>query len=428
MMGLGLRITLGVIALCLLGFVAYTTRLVLRFRKFVLTALARQSPSVDQSQLPPAAVVLALRGPDPNLRMTLQALVDQAYPDFMIHAVVDSSDDPALRDVEHAQQLPRGERIHISLLKEPLATCSLKCSSLVQAVGELDRRYEIVAFIDGDVIPHRTWLQELATPLVGGEVDATGGNRWYLPPKASWGALCRYFWNAAFLIVMWARHVPWAGTMALRRETIDQIGLTDAWRNAMSVDATLHRLLDQHDGRFQLVPTLLMTNREDVTTSSFFTWVTRQLAVARYGSAGTRQVTEFVGGMMLLFHLLIPALAVTAACVGHRAEAITAASMLPLYWLASGMRCMVIEATVRAAIRRRGEDPRWFTWPKSLRWYPALVLTQLRMFSAVIRSLKIEQVEWRGIRYRLHPDGNVDMCGYRPYAADVAQPAEHSVP
>lgn len=415
-MSVGLRIATIAVAVCLIAIIVYTTRLVLRFRRYVLDDLARPGPELAASDLPPAAVILALRGADPRLSDTLTALTNQDYGDYIVQIVVDNPHDPAMTLVEAAKQHAGGDRLRVSLLDAPSPSCSLKCSSLVQAIEGLDSRYSLLAFIDGDVVPHRTWLKELLAPLVRGEADATGGNRWYLPPRASWGAISRYFWNCAFLIVMWAQRAPWAGTMALRRDVIRKIGLIEAWRNAISVDATLHRLLTEHGCRFRLVPSLLMTNREDVALSTFFAWVTRQLAVARYAGPAAHGVTAFIGRMLLLFHLLIPSLAVWAIAIGRSIEAVALSVMLPIYWLASGVRSLIIEATVRRVIRRRAEDPRWFTFAKSCMWYPALVLTQIRMFSAVIRSLKLSQVTWRGITYDLSRDGHVRMQQYHPLA------------
>ncbi len=403
-----------------------TKIVLLRFRAYVINWVRRHAVETPDNQLPPAAVILALRGPDPGLAATLKSLVSQNYPDFIIHLVVDSDTDPVLEDVNRLQEKYGGDRIQVSFLRSPGRTCSLKCSSLIQAVNEIDDRYEIFAFIDGDASPHRNWLKDLAGPLVRGEADVAGGNRWYLPPRASWGAMTRYFWNAAFMVAMWGRSIPWAGTMAIKRSTIENIGLLDAWQTAMSVDVTLHRLLDQHHKKFVFVPTLLMVNREDITSAAFIAWVSRQMAVARYSSAETRKVVGFIGCMLVSLHTVIPALSMAAFAMGMPFYGWLAASYLPFFWITVGIRSFVIENAARHAIKARGDDPRWVKPSIVAIWLPALIMVHLRIFQ-IIGSMRTDSVCWRGITYHLRPGGRIEMDAYHPYENPALTPVDHSV-
>lgn len=396
------------------------------YRRYVLKWICAHQHSVADDQLPPAAIILALRGPDPGLSHTLERLIRQDYPDFVIHVVVDHESDPVLDDVLRMQSLPGGERIDISFLQSPARTCSLKCSSLIQALHEIDEHYQILAFIDGDADPHRGWLRDLAGPLVRGEADVTGGNRWYLPPRASFGAMIRYFWNIAFMVAMWGRRIPWAGTMAMTRQTIAEIDLAREWQTAMSVDVTLHRLLDKHRKRFVFVPTLLMVNREDITSSAFIAWVSRQMAVARYSSPETRKVIAFIGCMLVSFHTVIPALAIAAFAMRLPLYGWVAAGCLPFFWMTVGLRTFIVENAARHAIRARGDDPRWVSPEIAAIWLPALVMVNLRIIQ-IISSLRTSSVNWRGITYHLYAGGRIEMEAYRPYQNPAARELDHSV-
>jgi hypothetical protein len=405
-----------------------TTIVLLAFRAYIHRWLREHAARTPDRQLPPAAIILALRGPDPGLTATLESLVDQNYPDFVIHLVVDSETDPVLEDVHRLQDAYGPDRIQVSFLSSPGKTCSLKCSSLIQAIREIDDRYEIFAFIDGDASPHRNWLRDLAVPLVRGEGDVAGGNRWYLPPCASWGAMTRYFWNAAFMVAMWGRRIPWAGTMAIKRQTVEDIGLLDAWQAAMSVDVTLHRLLDQHHKKFVFVPTLLMVNREDISSAAFIAWVSRQMAVARYSSSETRKVLRVIGAFLLSVHIVVPALAIAAFTMGPnmRPFAWLAAGCLPFFWITVGLRSLLIENGARKAIAARGDDPRWVTPSVVAMWLPALILVHLRVFQ-IIGSMRTSSVCWRGITYHLHEGGRIEMEAYFPYENPALKPVNHSV-
>ncbi len=165
-------------------------------------------------------------------------------------------------------------------------TCSLKCSSLAEAVDQLDPSYEVIAFLDGDAPPHRTWLRELVEPLADPTIGVTTGNRWYTPDQVSWGSMVRYFWNAGAIVQVWLNGIIWAGSMALRRNVVDQIDLVASWRKSLSVDGTVVRRLKAAKLRAQFIPSVIMPNREDITIKSFTPWSERQLVAARSSGAG----------------------------------------------------------------------------------------------------------------------------------------------
>jgi cellulose synthase/poly-beta-1,6-N-acetylglucosamine synthase-like glycosyltransferase len=166
---------------------------------FIAALLRFRRPLPTDDQCPKAAIVLCLRGRDPFLDKCLAALLQQDYPDYRLHVVIDRADDPARGAVDQAVQ-QWGSRLDVQVLTERRATCSLKCSSLVQAVRGLDESVEVVALVDADSAPHATWLRELVAPLRSEQVGATTGNRWYMPQRAGWGAMFRYLWNAAAIV------------------------------------------------------------------------------------------------------------------------------------------------------------------------------------------------------------------------------------
>ncbi len=195
----------------------------------------------------------------------------------------------------------------------------------------------------------------------------------------------------------------------------------------MSVDVTLHRLLEHHRKRFVFVPTLLMVNREDITSSAFIAWVSRQMAVARDSSAETRKVVGFIGCMLVSFHTVVPALAITGFAMGLKpVYCWIAAASLPFFWITVGLRSFIIENAARHAIRARGDDPRWVTPSIIAIWFPALIMVHWRIFQ-IIGSMRTDRVSWRGITYHLHKGGRIEMDEYRPYQTPNLSAADHSV-
>jgi cellulose synthase/poly-beta-1,6-N-acetylglucosamine synthase-like glycosyltransferase len=126
---------------------------------------------------PKTAVVLCLRGCDPFLPACLEAILKQDYPCYDLRIVVDSREDPAWKIVEQVVARCSTTKVQVRPLTARRDTCSLKCSSLLQALSELDDSYEAVALLDADTVPHRTWLAELVAPLADERVGAATGNR-----------------------------------------------------------------------------------------------------------------------------------------------------------------------------------------------------------------------------------------------------------
>jgi len=155
-----------------------------------LRALRRVNRGLlSDPEIPKAAVILSVRGIDPHLEACLRGILQQDYPNYHLHVVVDSEKDPALPVLKQVlTDYPAGLAT-IDFLQERSSTCSLKCSALVQAIRTLDESFEMIALIDADTIPHPSWLRELATALSNPNVGAATGNRWFRPKQPTLGSL-----------------------------------------------------------------------------------------------------------------------------------------------------------------------------------------------------------------------------------------------
>ena len=90
---------------------------------FAWTLLRRRSASLEQGEFdggyPKAAIILSLRGPDPYLDGTLEALKKLDYPDYQIHLVVDSETDPVWADIKRGILQSPNDNIEVKVLKNP---------------------------------------------------------------------------------------------------------------------------------------------------------------------------------------------------------------------------------------------------------------------------------------------------------------------
>jgi len=97
------------------------------------------------------------------LQTLLKSLEHQSYPHFEVIVVVGPTNDNTL-DVVAAY----GARVRV--LRCPEANLSIS-----RNIGVVAARGEVVAFIDDDAVPCRTWLQQLADCFSAPQIDATGG-------------------------------------------------------------------------------------------------------------------------------------------------------------------------------------------------------------------------------------------------------------
>jgi len=203
-------------------------------------------------------VILCLRGRDPFLTEHIESLLLQDYPDFFVHIVIDHESDPA-RSVENACIVRlKPTNVRVEILEDSRESCSLKCSSLLHAMGRIDESWEDVALLDADASPHSTWLRELVVPLLDPGVGATTGNRWFMPKNPSIKATLRYLWNSFAICQMEYFRIAWGGSLAIKMNVVRQAGLLESWGQAFCEDTMIYSILRQQGLRLGFAPPLIM--------------------------------------------------------------------------------------------------------------------------------------------------------------------------
>jgi cellulose synthase/poly-beta-1,6-N-acetylglucosamine synthase-like glycosyltransferase len=405
-----------VLIVLLWGLVAYQAVLALRFWR----ALRRfQVKLIADSQAPRAEVILCLRGSDPFLGNCLSGLLNQDYPDYTVRIVVDGPQDPAHQALQEVFAKSPTNRVRIENLSQRYSTCGLKCSALVQAIGNLDPRCEIVAQIDADTVPHRTWLRELATALAPEDVGAVTGNRWYMPADESLGALVRYTWNAGAVTQMLHHQIAWGGTMATKARIFRESDLLTRWRQAFCEDAMMSSALKELGLRLAFVPSLMMVNRENITISSFFRWVKRQMINVRLYHESYRKILAH-SALSIIVPLASLALLLGGGMGSENSPQLLLWSLN--FFTISFLLCLLpLIGAVRRIVENRGESTQWITWRGVLKMLVAFPLTPAVYAGATCAALFARQSDWRGIRYRIDGPWQVHMEEYRPY-----KPAQHA--
>ncbi|MGV0104057.1 Glycosyl transferase family protein [Nostoc sp. DSM 114160] len=369
---------------------------------------------LPDDQLPKTAVILCLRGADPFLPRCLRSLLNQNYPQYDLKLIVDSHEDPAWKIASETITEQEATNVQISPLRIVRNSCSLKCSSLIQAVRELDDSYKVVALVDADTIVHLNWLRELVSPLGDAKVGATTGNRWYVPTGRYWGSLVRYVGNVSTVVQMFIFQIPWGGTLAVKTEVLRQTELLDKWGQALGEDFMMHDILKKHGFQVKFVPSLLIVNREETDLFNLIDYLKRLILFSRlYHPRWLALVSEAVSS--ILFPTLLSVLVLESLLEAKWEAAALLLVCYGVYTVGLLLIMLVLELEIQRVVRSNDQAIAKLSATTIIKMLIGIPLTQWVYGLAMLSSLWTSTVTWRGVSYRVQGPWNVRLVEYRPY-------------
>jgi len=389
------------IVIATIGLTMVQAVLVINYRRFLLAAPKREAPDlISDSVSPLAAIVLCLRGDDPGLIECLTGIVGQDYREFELHIAFDSRDDPAtqtVRDFFAERQTP--VRLHFF---EPKPDCSYKCSAITHVVERLSKDIEIVAFCDADAIVDQNWLNDLVAGLDDPLVGATTGNRWFRPMQPQLGSLLRKYWNSGAVVQMQAYDIAWGGSLAMRREVIEDCGLLKHWSQAFCEDTMMSRALARHGYRLERLPHVIVENQESADVSGTFSWIVRQLLTVRLHHPDWVLIVGH-GVLSAVANWVAPVVALLSLMFGYFPHARALMIAFLIYQIFNLVLLRVIEIHNRRIIVERQSfnevDAASFGSASPLEHLKSILLTQFLYPWAVYKAYTATETEWRGVDY-----------------------------
>jgi cellulose synthase/poly-beta-1,6-N-acetylglucosamine synthase-like glycosyltransferase len=344
-------------------------------------ALARLS--AKPGALPPATVIVPVKGDDQGLRENLAALASLDYPDYELIVVAHSAAD-----------IPPGVlpgRVKVVLAHGADPNTGEKVQNLQAAVRATRKQSQIFAFADSDGRPTRGWLRALAAPLAEPNVGASTGYRWFMPQPATFWSLMRGVWDAVAL----GRLGPgdsafaWGGAMAIGKETFFAARVHEYWKNTVSDDYALSAAIRAAGLTIAFAPGALTPSFEQLACAPFFRWIRRQMTITRVYN---RRLWR-LGLVAHVFYCAAMAASVVECVHGYFPAGIAlAAQLIP------GM----MKGWNRAALARRAL-PEYAPWFHRHAWVHAAfnpIATWVWLI-ALLSSAASDSIEWRGHRYRL---------------------------
>jgi cellulose synthase/poly-beta-1,6-N-acetylglucosamine synthase-like glycosyltransferase len=372
----------------------------------------------DDADLPPVAIILALRGGDHRLAECLRRILHQDHPNYTLTIVVDSTEDPAWRFVRQVlPEKPAGLPVRVETLKNPSATCGRKCSALLQGLEAVDYDREIIALFDGDVVTHRTCLRSLVSPFHDSRVGVTHGNQWY-PPGDGWGMLCRYLLYVYAVAMMPHLRVPWAGCFAIRKELLDRIGIAQIWGRVLSDEQAIRTPILRAGFQIRFVPSLVIFNTSQCTIRSLVGYFTRQLLWGRLYVPIAWVICNFATVFSLAILVSYVTIGTIAAVCHDWITIVWCCASLGLVATALATTTWLVDSAVRKQARLRGESIAPYKWTLPFRVVLGL-LPAFFLYSFVIVAVWSKTtVVWRGVVYRVRSPFNVQVVEVRPILPD----------
>jgi cellulose synthase/poly-beta-1,6-N-acetylglucosamine synthase-like glycosyltransferase len=333
--------------------------------------------------LPPASVIVPVKGEDQGLRENLAALALLDYPDYELLIVARCADDIP------GGVLPGRARIVLAHGDDPHT--GEKVQNLAAAVLAARKRSEVLAFADSDGRVTRRWLQALVAPVADERVGAATGYRWFTPEGANFWGLLRAAWDAVSYGMLGpgdSRFV-WGGAMAIRKQTFAEAEVLKHWKNTVSDDYGLAAAVRAAGLSVAFAPGALVPSPERISARGLFSWVRRQTTITRVYA----RRLWLKGLLAHVFYCAAMAVSLGAGLAGLRTGWWTlTAQLIPSFW----------KAARRTALARESL-PEYKEWFRRYGWthVASTPLATWLWLVALVSAAFGSTIEWRGCRYEL---------------------------
>lgn len=376
-----------------------------------LNSCRRSVVPLPGSRLPQVSLIIPCKGVDPGLEKNLIAYFKLQYPNLQLLLVTADRSDPALNVINDVvRKFPEAPaRILVACQARNRGQ---KIENLDYALKFLRTGDEVIAFGDSDIRPDSRWLLHLVRRLEEENTAVSTGFRWYLPQQRSFASILRSAWNAGIVSMMSVADssFAWGGAMAIRVETFRRCRVAEYWQNALSDDYALSRAVRDHGLRIRFEPRCLSFSYEDCTLKELLQWSFRQLAITRVYSPGLWW-TAFWAQSITTITFWAGMVACLAGVAGGNPDGKLqiAGGLLLAYYLLGSLKSWLRLQAVADLFPGMREALMRFRVPLILLGPVTALVSVIGLY----RSLWSQEIEWRGIRYRMNSPRSTEIVARR---------------
>ena len=244
------------------------------------------------SYRPRTALVVPCKGLDSTFQKNITSFFNQDYESYLLWFVVADKADPAYAQLcelkNRLSQSSKADDVQV-LVAGQAQSCSQKIHNLLYCYQRISSDVEVLAFADSDICVRSDWLSHIVYPLRKSENGAASGYRWFVPKKNNLASLALSAVNAkiAQLLGNTPFNQAWGGSMAIRVDVFNQLGLDKIWPKALSDDLSLSYAVKKAGKRVVFVPACLVASYESTTWGELFEFGRRQFIITRVSTPGT---------------------------------------------------------------------------------------------------------------------------------------------
>lgn len=344
---------------------------------------------------PKATIIAPCRGRDEGLDDNLSALLDQEYPEFKVIFVVDNEQDAAVPTI--AEIVNKHEKAKL-VVANKATNSAQKIENLREAVLHTADDSEVFVFVDSDARPQKHWLRRIVAPLENDSVGAATGYRWFISPRPTFGSELRSAWNASIASALGpntASNFCWGGSMAIRRDVFDDVGLREQWAGTLSDDFVVTNTMKDAGKSIVFVPQAMAVSLETCSLRTMLEFTTRQMKITRVYATHLWLLSMF--GSSLFLGVIIASFAIMATSrMNGWLSWFALATVLLVFGLSVAKAYLRLKA-VRLALRN---------WKKVLEQQTLAQLTLFLVAPVVflyncLVALVSRRINWRGTVYEL---------------------------
>ena len=359
-------IPLGVIFSNTLMIALFIIMILFLFGLIVIAVSGRKDKDSTETVNLKALVIVPCRGMDYSLEDNLRRLLRQDYRNFEIIAVVDSSDDPAVKYLKST-----GMGYIISDFD--CRNCSGKVKAISTAVQHF-QDFDVYVIADSDITVEKTWLSRLMSPFAQQDVGISTTFPYFLPVGGFWSKV-KLVWGFVGLGMMESKltRFGWGGSLAFRKSIISGDNFK-FFSEFVSDDIALTKLCKKEGKGIAYVANSrpIINSPDDFRT--FMEWSNRQTSLSVYA---TRNVLYY-GILIYSATLAIFILSIVLSVL-----------LNPVFLI------FLIPTAINAvkAMKRAGRN-----YPTT--FLVSILLPFLYMYN-LLHALKSKSINWRGREYSL---------------------------
>jgi cellulose synthase/poly-beta-1,6-N-acetylglucosamine synthase-like glycosyltransferase len=244
------------------------------------------------SYRPQTVLIVPCKGLDSAFRENITSFFNQDYENYLLWFVVADKADPAYAQLcelkNRLSQSSKADDVQV-LAAGQAQSCSQKIHNLLYCCQRIGSDIEVFAFADSDICVRTDWLSHIVYPLRKSKNGAASGYRWYVPKKNNLASLALSAVNAKIAQLLGNTHFnqAWGGSMAIRVDVFNQLGLDEIWPKTLSDDLSLSYAVKKARKKVVFVPACLVASYASTTWSELFEFGRRQFLITRVSTPGT---------------------------------------------------------------------------------------------------------------------------------------------